>query len=219
MLQLNTNSNEFNSLDLSNATDRLPVKFQADILSALGFPGEDWMQLLSRPYNYEGKDYVYSVGQPMGAYSSFVMLALANHILVISSLDTYNKGSGQYAVLGDDVCIHSNAASLKYTEYLRDLGVEVNPVKGFFGNLIEFAKNWFHSSGVNLSPLGTKVLLRTSRKPVYFTALFMDYFQKEFNTLYLPVLDQLRQLMLFINNKDYDLQNYNPNSIIDTSLK
>nr|QIR30259.1 RNA-dependent RNA polymerase [Plasmopara viticola lesion associated mitovirus 36] len=217
MLSLHKGSNEFNSLDLSNATDRLPVAFQADILSCLGFPGQDWMSLLQRPYNYDGINYDYAVGQPMGAYSSFVMLALANHVLVLSSLDSYNKGSGQYAVLGDDVCIHSNAASLKYTGLLRLLGVEVNPVKGFFGDLIEFAKNWFHSSGINLSPLGTKVLLRTSRKPVYFTALLMDFFQKEFNSLYLPVLDQINQIILFINNKDID--NYDPNDVINKGLK
>jgi hypothetical protein len=77
----------------------------------------------------------------MGAYSSFVMLALANHVLVLSSLEKYNSGTGQYAVLGDDVCIHSNTAAVRYTNFLIDLGVEVNPVKGFYGNLIEFAKN------------------------------------------------------------------------------
>lgn len=217
MLEVNMNSKEFNSLDLSNATDRLPVAFQADILSCLGFPGQDWMNLLSRPYHFDGINYNYTVGQPMGAYSSFVMLALANHILVLSSLSSYNKGSGQYAVLGDDVCIHSDEASLKYTGYLKALGVEVNPVKGFFGSLIEFAKNWFFSSGVNLSPLGTKVLLRTSRKPVYFTALLMDFFMKNFNSLYLPVLDQINQILLFINNKD--IENYDPNNIINKSLK
>jgi len=36
------------SLDLSAATDRLPVKLQARILSLLGFPGELWMGILER---------------------------------------------------------------------------------------------------------------------------------------------------------------------------
>jgi hypothetical protein len=40
MLELHKNSNEFNSLDLSNATDRLPVEFQKDILNSLGLPGD-----------------------------------------------------------------------------------------------------------------------------------------------------------------------------------
>jgi hypothetical protein len=40
MLVLHKNSNEFNSLDLSNATDRLPVEFQKDILNSLGLPGD-----------------------------------------------------------------------------------------------------------------------------------------------------------------------------------
>jgi len=36
------------SLDLSAATDRLPVKLQARILSLLGFQGELWMSILER---------------------------------------------------------------------------------------------------------------------------------------------------------------------------
>jgi hypothetical protein len=39
LIESNKGSREFNSLDLSNATDRLPVKLQADILTCLGYPG------------------------------------------------------------------------------------------------------------------------------------------------------------------------------------
>jgi hypothetical protein len=77
----------------------------------------------------------------MGAYSSFVMLALTNHVIVQCSLGNYVPGTGQYAVLGDDVAVVSKVVSDTYTEYLVSLGVEVNPVKGFSGYLIEFAKN------------------------------------------------------------------------------
>lgn len=36
------------SLDLSSATDRLPVKLQAQILELLGYPGKLWMGILER---------------------------------------------------------------------------------------------------------------------------------------------------------------------------
>nr|AHF48627.1 RNA-dependent RNA polymerase [Sclerotinia sclerotiorum mitovirus 11] len=155
MLELNNGSKEFNSLDLSNATDRLPVAFQADILSCLGFPGQEWMTLLNRPYNFEGNNLNYAVGQPMGAYSSFVMLALANHILVISSLPSYNKGSGQYAVLGDDVVIANDLVARSYHSIMVDiLGVKINLSKTLVSeHSFEFAKRLV-SKDVELTPLG-----------------------------------------------------------------
>jgi hypothetical protein len=204
LMECNKGSKTFNSLDLSNATDRLPVKLQSDILNCLGFPGDLWMQLLQRPYHYGGIDFRYAVGQPMGAYSSFAMLALSNHILVLSSLEHYNKGTGQYAVLGDDVAIHGNIVAEKYTKFLIALGVEVNPIKGFYGELVGFAKNWFHTSGVNLTPIGGKVLMRTSRKPVYFVSLIMDFFNKEYHTILKTVLQQYNQIFHFLLNKDLD---------------
>jgi len=45
----------------------------------------------------------------------------------------------------------------------------------------------------------------------------MDFFNKNFNSLYLPVLDQINQILLFINNKDIEI--YNPNDVINKSLK
>lgn len=38
-----------NSVDLTAATDRLPVDLQADILTQLGYPGSLWKELLDRP--------------------------------------------------------------------------------------------------------------------------------------------------------------------------
>ena len=113
-----------NSVDLSAATDRLPVELQARILSRLGIRGDLWMEILKRPYNYMDVDYVYAVGQPMGAYSSFAMLALTNHVLVHASMSEngvlYEPGSGQYAVLGDDVAITSESVASTYVSKLKN---------------------------------------------------------------------------------------------------
>jgi hypothetical protein len=74
-------SDPFYSLDLSSATDRFPVHLQQKLLTYLvsnkyglitGYKfAESWMKLLTRrEFLYDGNLYKYSVGQPMGAYSS-----------------------------------------------------------------------------------------------------------------------------------------------------
>jgi hypothetical protein len=81
------------SLDLSAATDRLPVVFQATLLSAfIGAHGANlWMTLLvARPYFLpkRGREATgltevwYAVGQPMGALTSWAMLAFTHHTVV-----------------------------------------------------------------------------------------------------------------------------------------
>jgi hypothetical protein len=172
------------SVDLSAATDRLPVFQQELILESLGLPGHLWASILRRPYNYMDEDYVYAVGQPMGAYSSFAMLALTNHVIMqvafIQSENEYQQGHGQYAILGDDVAIASLSLSEEYERLMAILGVEINPIKGFRGNLIEFAKNIFYSDGANFSPISAKVLLRSSRDPIFIPALLNDCINKGF---------------------------------------
>jgi len=78
--------------DLSAATDRLPISLQVHILgSLLGYKlAENWKTLLVGreyivPKNRYGIDLPfvkYAVGQPMGALSSWAMLALTHHIIV-----------------------------------------------------------------------------------------------------------------------------------------
>lgn len=97
------------SSDLSAATDRLPVALQRDILLVLGIPGDIWEHILARPYLVT-RPYpqliTYSVGQPMGVLSSFVMLSLTNHfinaIALMSAGQDCTLGLNKYSVLGDD---------------------------------------------------------------------------------------------------------------------
>jgi hypothetical protein len=73
------------SYDLSAATDRLPIALQADILRSLFGDqlADGWVTLLvGRTYYFKGNEYSYSVGQPMGALSSWAMLALTHHIII-----------------------------------------------------------------------------------------------------------------------------------------
>nr|UPW42085.1 MAG: putative RNA dependent RNA polymerase [Guangdong mito-like virus 9] len=196
------------SVDLSAATDRLPVKLQKDILNLIGVDGESWYQILKRPYFYGEYPYYYTVGQPMGAYSSFAMLALTNHIIMhIAHHSAYGsylvKGEGTYAILGDDVAISDNILAIYYSEIMNTLlGVEINPIKGFNGRLIEFAKNWFHiKNGVNLTPLGAKSLLRSIRTPYYLSSLIADYFDKGYSSILKLELSTLAILLCEIFGK------------------
>jgi len=73
--------------------------------------------------------YRYAVGQPMGAYSSFPMLALTHHVIV--QVAARRAGIGQwfsnYAILGDDIVIADPRVAPHYLNIMRDtLGVDIN---------------------------------------------------------------------------------------------
>jgi hypothetical protein len=178
------------SVDLTAATDRLPVELQARILSHLGIPGEEWLSILDRIYFYQERPLKYAVGQPMGAYSSFAMLALTNHVIMHVAANSIGLkvDNASYAILGDDVAINGNPLAVPYIRLLTLLGVEVNPIKGFSGSILEFAKNIFTIGGLNLSPIGAKSLLRASREPIYLPTLITDLAKKDFYLILDPVL-------------------------------
>lgn len=187
------------SVDLSAATDRLPVELQARILNCMGLPGDEWRNILARPYSYMDTEYVYAVGQPMGAYSSFAMLALTNHLIMYASALRIGlkvqKGAGLYAILGDDVAISRGDLAAEYNTIMQLLGVEINPIKGFTGRILEFAKNLFHVSGTNLSPISAKVILRASRDPIYIVPLINDYLNKGYWIILNTTLSNLTNLL------------------------
>jgi hypothetical protein len=73
--------------------------------------------------------YRYAVGQPMGAYSSFPMLALTHHVIVQIAARRAGKLGWftNYALLGDDVVIADPMVAPQYLLLMRDiLGVEIN---------------------------------------------------------------------------------------------
>jgi len=180
-----------NSFDLSSATDRLPIDIQVDILSILGIDGELWKAILSRPwYLVSREDGIivkedpiwYSVGQPMGAYSSFGMLALTHHILVQVAARRvgYTDWFQDYALLGDDIVILGNEVSSSYLSIMRDLGVEINLLKSHQGYVGEFAKHWIHPHYGDLSPVGAGSILVAVRNYKLIPAVVLDAVQKGF---------------------------------------
>nr|QIP68030.1 RNA-dependent RNA polymerase [Erysiphales associated mitovirus 1] len=149
-------NSEVYSLDLSAATDRLPIMLQSVILNKIHPElGENWANLLvnrdyavsPHPTLKEGRSHIrYAVGQPMGAYSSWAMLAITHHYIVqLSAWLTYRslrKWFTNYMVLGDDVVILDKSVALTYIKIMKSLGVEINLNKSLIsrGKICEFAK-------------------------------------------------------------------------------
>jgi hypothetical protein len=166
--------------DLSAATDRLPIDIQVSILVSLTKSevlGKAWKHLLvSRPYAVPkngfdlaptrvGSGLYYSVGQPMGALSSWAMLAITHHMVMqYCSRIEYPIGSrlrgweDRYEVLGDDIVIFDPRLASRYLKVLAALGVPVNESKSVVTlvssshKVVEFAKRT-SVDGVDCSPL------------------------------------------------------------------
>nr|QDH90821.1 MAG: RNA-dependent RNA polymerase [Mitovirus sp.] len=157
----------FWSFDLSAATDRLPICVQVLVLAAfthLGF-AHTWAELLvdrlyATPREFATSTGVsvvwYAVGQPMGAYSSWGMLALTHHALV--QFAAWRVGHRAwftwYAVLGDDVVIADRDVANEYVKVMDELGVKIGFHKSIVSSnsSLEFAKRFFFK-GEEVSPL------------------------------------------------------------------
>lgn len=205
------------SFDLSNATDRLPIDLQARIMDRVlpGELGELWSKtLVDREFNYvlpSGKEgnIRYSVGQPMGFFSSFVSFALLHHIVVQYA---YEKAHGRpghkfYAIIGDDMVIFDKAAGDVYLDIIRSIGGVVNLSKSHIstskGHIVaEFAKAYF-INGEEITPFSLRLIKNAlenwANVPRMYNEsriklgrvlhakklkhLFQEYWPKEANTL------------------------------------
>lgn len=161
--------------DLSAATDRLPIILQKAILDRI-YPGiaDSWAELLvGRHYSARFKEFdtddnlQYSVGQPMGALSSWAMLAITHHFIAQlaavkaanlkgaldgpfwiaspSELQTFQMSSPWYSgyeVLGDDIVFFEESIALEYLKIMEVLGVPINLSKSVVATntTFEFAK-------------------------------------------------------------------------------
>lgn len=159
--------------DLSAATDRLPIDLQVAILASLigERAAKAWKQLLvDRDYALRADSQSpwvnlrYAVGQPMGALSSWAMLALTHHMIMQYCSRSLNPGlkrwEDRYEVLGDDIVIFSKDLATKYLEIMSLIGVPINESKSVVSEhrpVVEFAKRtWWKDS---VSPLPWKMFL------------------------------------------------------------
>lgn len=172
------------SFDLSSATDRLPVAAQKQILTHLFGKvfAWAWSVLLDRDWWFQGKPIRYAVGQPMGAYSSWAMLAVMHHIVVqMAAMRSGWVGwFPYYAVVGDDIVIADAGVAEHYLSIMRTFGVSISTHKSIVSEtgLLEFAKRWFSGTRGELSALGPGLLLATVRNIYFLPVLIVQMFQR-----------------------------------------
>jgi hypothetical protein len=174
---------EFYSYDLSSATDRLPMAFQKQIISILFGSNfaNDWATLLvGRDWYLKDIPYRYSVGQPMGALSSWAMLALSHHVIVqIAAMRVGKLSFTSYALLGDDIVIADKAVAASYHMIMTQiLGVEINLSKSLVSsNSFEFAKRLVTMDG-EVSAVGAKNLLVALKSRWGISSVILDLYNK-----------------------------------------
>jgi len=129
-------------MDLSNASDTLPLSLQMNILWDLGMV-QQWQQeaLLklfhahwTMPEGYDATTIQWRTGQPLGMRPSFPMFSLLLHCIVRGCARELGlrqrKGSWPYAQIGDDLAIWNDRLYDSVMEILADIQVEVSKAKG-----------------------------------------------------------------------------------------
>lgn len=159
------------SLDLSAATDRLPVALQARIIDALLISetiGDAWLDLVTkRDFTVQGLPNVrYSVGQPMGFKSSFMMLGLTHHVIVqeAAARSGFDKFEN-YVILGDDIVIADTTVANQYEHIMKQLGLTISLHKTIHSDskltsqpIAEICKRTF-SKGTEFSSIPVRLLV------------------------------------------------------------
>jgi len=185
------------STDLSKATDRLPATLQYEIVQAIAGTqfARLWYTIISqREFQLPNSSQrvKFMTGQPLGAYSSWAMLALTHHVLCRYALkriglerDSLNPS---FAIVGDDNCLRGSEFASSYHEIMVGLcDVQVSPLKGFSPDMLsgknpleghidsvaEFCKRVFYggSEVTTVSPSTIKMALEY---PMDFPVIISD---------------------------------------------
>jgi len=113
--------------------------------------GRDWANswrelLIGQGFHWKDSTVFYAVGQPMGLYSSWPLLAVTHHLIVKYAAESVGKTDfRQYRILGDDIVIRDSAVAGAYRTVMADLGVVISPEKTLVSrDTFEFAKRLFH---------------------------------------------------------------------------
>jgi hypothetical protein len=184
------------SIDLTAVTDRLPVLYQVLVLIGTRIltplQGLAWYLVVVRRSflvrTKKGPKYVrYAVGQPMGALSSWPVMAISHHILVLwaykLAYPSRTRNFKGYVILGDDLVIKDKLASEKYLWLISALGVEFSKEKSFFSiGLAEFAKSLF-IRGNDLTPFPLRPLIFEKHTVVTnIQVVLTECFKRKFKT-------------------------------------
>jgi hypothetical protein len=150
------------SIDLTAFTDRFPVALNHKLLKVrIGSKRANaWLKIMTHPFESDIGEIRYSVGNPMGAYSSWNSTSLAHHAIVWKACQNKNVNwkTLPYALLGDDLVIRHQIVAHEYCRLIRGLGVHWSKEKTHVSNhFFEFAKR-VHWSGCDVTPFPVAAL-------------------------------------------------------------
>jgi hypothetical protein len=179
----------FWSLDLSSATDRFPISLQRRLLSVIYNDNDlanGWHEILSTRefHTPEGDKLKYSVGQPMGAYSSWAAFTITHHLVLhwCAKLEGYNNFS-DYIILGDDIVIKNDKVAKRYIKWMNYLGVDLSESKTHVSNdTYEFAKRWI-CKGREITGLPISGILNNIKNPFIVMVNLYDFYKVKGNLL------------------------------------
>ena len=164
------------SFDLSNATDRYPMRALFYLIWSIfgAFPAATIVRflaggpfLIKPPYSWHKKYIVFRTGQPLGYYGSWSLFSLSHHCMVwmaaVNVNDQYRyKPFTDYALLGDDIVITNPLVAVEYKRIMQNLGVSISEGKSLSSKdgSFEFAKLfWVKRGQINLSPVSAPAVL------------------------------------------------------------
>nr|UPW42055.1 MAG: putative RNA dependent RNA polymerase [Heilongjiang mito-like virus 8] len=147
------------SFDLTSATDRFPLWLEEGILEYVldsKAKAKAWTHIMTGyPFRLpNGKSVQFSVGQPLGAKSSWAAFSLAHHFVVHYAyiLSGSKEKEPLYRLLGDDIVIMDPLLAQSYQDVIQSLGVEISKTKSHIStDLFEFAKR-FGYKGTEITP-------------------------------------------------------------------
>lgn len=194
---LGTKTNYTASFDLRAATDRFPIEPQVTLIESLfGKEKRDmWVDLLiDREFWYTDNDKSYksvrwNVGQPLGAYSSWVTFSLTHHYLVHFCAATcrtpFKYGNfDKYFILGDDIVIMDKVVAERYMDVMSDLDVEIHTGKSFIADgkhCGEFTKRLFLNQK-EISPIPITQILSV-QESLYNLPGLLESMQQRWNLI------------------------------------
>jgi len=221
-------------MDLSAATDRFPLHLQKRLIHFIfkddvdGSFAESWGNLLTDrnfwvpqsklDLGVPGSSTVrYSVGQPMGAYSSWVAFSLSHHLVVhYCALQVgFKLGQfDQYIILGDDIVLKHDDVAKWYIKVMTKLGVNLSINKTHVSkDTYEFAKRWIIVGKGEVTPVPIKGIINNIQDPSKVLVILYDYIHNK--CCYLPirsnscefVLNFYKKLRVFIKDTPKKVSN------------
>jgi hypothetical protein len=138
-------------------------------------------RLLRRPFKVGHHNLFvnYGRGQPMGAYSSFPMLGLTQHLLVklATHLQYGYLKRIVYAVVGDDLVIGDESVAMRYQQLCEELEIPLNASKTVIGtDTFEFCRRRVRGKIIQSVPsIKSYFIALTSGDPTPLLKIYKEY--------------------------------------------